>query len=318
MARTIKEIADGMKESFVGNGDVRTLYSLQEAWDAQNQQQTNLEFYEAHFSIVSIETIFIYLIATVAHTIEELFDKHKAEITHIVETERFGLPGWYRKMALQFRYGVTVNDNFNNPDYYAPDGDFAITDIYPEAYQDDEHYPRIVKYAYAEETAEHLGVTIKIAKETDGVLSPLDDGTDDTANEIAAFKAYMNRIKPAGIPIAVVNRPADELVLWLKVSYDPLVLDQYGRLLSDTSVKPVETAIQQYLNSIEFNGKFIPMKLIDAVQQAQGIKIVEIISATGRHDGYTAEPITMYYIPKAGYMKLAANNGLIINYEAYA
>lgn len=314
MARTTKEIADGMKQGFVNDSSIRLMYSLDTDWNNRGTQ-TALEFYNAHFSAVSIETIFIYLVAIVANAIEVLFDEHKANITRIVETERFGLPGWYRKMALQFRFGAGLDEN-----YYDPDGAFADTDIYPAQYQNDQDYPHIVKYAYAEETAEHLGVTIKIAKETDGVLSPLDDGTDDTDNEIAAFTAYINRIKPAGVPVTVVNSQPDQLTLTLVVKYDPLVitLDSNGDgvLISDSSVKPVELAIEQYLNSIDFNGRFIPMKLIDAVQVAEGVKIAEITSATAQHADYDPQPIGIEYTPYAGYMKLESSN-LTINYEAY-
>ncbi|MBQ4476670.1 MAG: hypothetical protein II935_10830, partial [Bacteroidales bacterium] len=152
MARTTKEIADGMKQGFVNDTSIRSMYSLDTDWENKGTQ-TALEFYNAHFSAVSIETIFIYLVAIVANAIEVLFDEHKANITRIVETERFGLPGWYRKMALQFRFGAAVNDDINDPDYYSPTGNFATTDTYLEQYQDDERYPRIVKYAYAEEMA---------------------------------------------------------------------------------------------------------------------------------------------------------------------
>lgn len=311
MARTTKEIADGMKQGFVNDTSIRSMYSLNTDWENRGSQ-TALEFYNAHFSAVSIETIFIYLVAIVANAIEVLFDEHKANITRIVETERFGLPGWYRKMALQFRFGAGLDEN-----YYDPDGAFADTDIYPAQYQNDQDYPHIVKYAYAEETAERLGVTIKIAKETDGVLSPLDDGTDDTDNEIAAFTAYMNRIKPAGIPVAVVNSQPDQLTLTLLVKYDPLLLNADGTLISSPSDKPVEMAIEQYLNSIDFNGRFVPMKLIDAVQVAEGVKIAEMTSATAQHAGYNPQPIGIEYTPYAGYMKLQSSN-LTINYEAYA
>lgn len=308
MARTTKEIADGMKQNFVNDTSIRSMYSLDTDWNNRGTQ-TALEFYNAHFSAVSIETIFIYLVAIVANAIEVLFDEHKANITRIVETERFGLPGWYRKMALRFRFGAGLDEN-----YYDPDGAFADTDIYPAQYQNDQDYPHIVKYAYAEETAEHLGVTVKIAKETDGVLSPLDNGTDDTDNEIAAFTAYMNRIKPAGIPVAVVNSQPDQLTLTLVVKYDPLLLNANGTLITSPSDKPVEIAIEQYLNSIDFNGKFIPMKLVDAVQVAEGVKIAEITSATAQHAGYEPRPISIEYTPYAGYMKLTT---LTINYEAY-
>lgn len=311
MARTINEIADGIKSAFIMNAEIRNMYSLEHDFLNIAQRLDPVVFYNEHFSLVSIETIFIYLIAAVAHTIEVLFDKHKIEITHIVETERFGLPGWYQKMALQFRYGAGLDES-----YYDPDGDFADTDIYPEEYQDDSDYERIVKYAYAEEIAEHTGVTIKIAKEVDGELCPLDNGDDDTDDELSAFEAYMNRIKPAGIPITVVNRQPDNLSLELNIQYDALILNSNGELLSDTSVKPVETAIRQYLNSIEFNGRFVPMKLIDAVQIAEGVVVAEIVSATGQYGGHAAEPIVLQYTPKAGYMKLE-NNNLTINYIAY-
>jgi hypothetical protein len=297
MARTIAEISNYIKTGFISSQNLRNLYGLEEEY--ANSTIDNAAFYDNHFSQVSIETIIINIVAVVAATIENMFDWFTADIKKIVESERYGHAGWYKKMALLFQFGENINNE------YSPEStsDFAESAIYanenPEL--------QVIKYAFAESSATGTGVNIKIAGETDGELSPL------TSDQIKAFTAYMNRIKPAGIPLNIINRNADRLIIELTIYYNPLVLDSDGSKISDGS-RPVEEAINGYLNSIEFNGEFINMKIIDAIQQAIGVEIAELTRSAQQHEGYPVTDIEVKFTPDSGYMRLDFENDLFITY----
>ena len=56
----------------------------------------------------------------------------------------------------------------------------------------------------------------------------------------------------------------------LTVYYDPQVLKSTGEKLSD-GTKPIEIAINSYLNTIQYGGLFNRTKQTDAVQLADGV-----------------------------------------------
>ena len=100
MARTIKEIANGMKAEFVGSETLRTHYGL----DDFNPSVDYVEFYNQHFSVVSVETCLIYIVATCANALEKLFDLFRTDVDDIVANERYGHKGWYESTAKGFHY----------------------------------------------------------------------------------------------------------------------------------------------------------------------------------------------------------------------
>jgi hypothetical protein len=163
---------------------------------------------------------------------------------------------------------------------------------------------RIIKFAYAFDNANTLGVTIKIAKaDGSGFPTPL-----DSFEELAAT-SYINRIKPAGIPVKIVNEPSDELIISVKVDYDPLVFNSEDDV--DASVK---TAINEYLNGIEYNGSFVSMKMIDQLQITRGIVIALVNRIQVVHAGYAPVDITelTLYTPTSGAMSLKEDDFEVI------
>jgi hypothetical protein len=101
----------------------------------------------------------------------------------------------------------------------------------------------------------------------------------------------------------------------IKVWYDPLVMNSNGTTIIE-GLKPVEDALKAYLQSIEFAGEFVVMKMIDAVQQSEGVKVVSFVEATATA-GTVVTQITDRHTPVSGYMKIADNmDGITIQYIA--
>ena len=290
MARTIKEIMDGMKADFVRNSSLRELYDLDD-YDAEMDAEELASYYDGKFSAVSIETCLISVVAACAAAVENMMDWVKEDVSKMVETERYGHSGWYVKVAKAFQY---------------QDGDGTDYELDTESgtYSVIDEDARIVKHASCESRG--FGVRLKVAKESDGALSPL------SSDEKTAFESYINRQKPAGVPVQVVSRNADKLKLDMIVYYDPLVFT------SQTVAQRVRDEISSYLGSIDFNGEFVSMKMVDHLQSVPGISIVEVHNVWAKHEGYDYAHIEneARYEPEPGYMVLADDDELDIEVES--
>lgn len=209
-------------------------------------------------------------------------------------------------------------------------------------------------------------VFIKVATENQNIIAPLEQ------NVLSSFREYIARIKDAGNQIVVSSSPGDILQLHLNVFVDPLSIfikqedikhykslilgqpipvnyqfdSRNGTLISDESVKPVEKAIKDYLQNIEFNGAFVRSFLVDAIQKAEGVKIPVLKTvSTAPSLGFIGNQLQVssriidsgdleeieqprptlqdvsdieYFIPKAGYFDLENQNFEIkVNYVPY-
>ncbi|MDR1878291.1 MAG: hypothetical protein LBQ64_01855 [Bacteroidales bacterium] len=270
MARTIKEIADSIKEEFLRNDTLTNLYGLESG-----------KTFDEQFSAVSIETIIINVVAFAMSVMENLWDIHKQDIDRMITEERYGYAGWYERVMKAFQMGDDINQ-LEEKTYY---------DTIDESKQ-------IIKFAYCSDDAGN-GILIKIAKaNADGLPEPL------SGNELTAATAYINRVKPAGIPVTVRSDPADKLSIALQIKYNPLIYTSSGDVNN-----AVEEGINDYLTGLSYNGAFVGMKLIDVLQVIEGIEIVQIASASVVHGAYNPEDITgkISYIPVSGYMELNKN-----------
>jgi hypothetical protein len=295
MARTITEISDEIKQRFVHNSVLRTLYGIAETLNPLN-------VYNLRFKEVSIETQLITIVAVVIASLENMFDWLKADVEKAINEERYGHVGWYQKMALLFRYGQDINSE------YSPNStsDFAESTVYSDDGLSESQIKelQIVKYAFAADRGD-FGVLLKITGGTQGNFTMLEPEQQEV------FEAYINRIKPAGIPVEVRNMTGDQLFLKLWIQYNPLILDTSGKRISDNTY-PVEDAINSYLNAIEFNGEFVKMKLVDTIQAVEGVEIVENTYAAQISGTAAVEAeIVAKHSPYAGYMRLS---GLEITY----
>lgn len=267
MARTIKEIANGMKSDFIGNEDLCTAFGL--TYDDGRGEAERIAYYDDNFSAVSVETSLIYVVAACAAAIENMFDWFKEDVDNVIANERYGHKGWYVKKAKEFEWNGE----------------------------------RIISHASCEEL--DFGVRLKVAK-SDGVdLYPLDNA--QTNDEFGGFQHFMNREKPAGMPISFVNEQADSLKLNIDCHYDPLVFTGG----SEAAVGSVISCIVAHINSIDFNGVFTTTALVDALQTVPGLSAIEIISAQAARQGENYVPFVSTYNPRSGYLRLDEQNSVI-------
>lgn len=265
----------------------RTIEEIQQTILQAIQSDTRLAGLNSD-SKVSIWRLIVYIIAVASWTLEQLFGLHSTEIdSRLAELKPHSFR-WYRNKALAFQYGY---DLVADSDFYDNTG---IADNLVEA-------SKIIKYAAAPDVGRK--VIIKIAGDENGKLQPI------TADQLSAFAAYMGEIKDAGVDLTIVNYLPDRLYLRLKVYYDPLVLDSQGNSILNGG-KPVETAIEQYLKRLPFNGELVLAHLVDSLQAVQGVAIpdlqfVQTSWVDAEAGGYgPVQPIQVKKIPESGYFEV--------------
>lgn len=236
-------------------------------------------------SKTAIYRLFVFVVAFSIWVLENLFDTHKKEVLDIIEQKMSHRPSWYRTKALSFQYGFDLIED---------------TDKYDNAgYTDEEiEASKIIKYSAVTQNAGQL--LIKIASETDGVLSPI------TVPQKASFDAYVQEIADCGVKYIVVNNLPDILLLNLQIFRDPLVLNESGMsILSGNN--PVEEAILAYMKELPFNGELVLAHLVDKLQLVDGVKIPNIVNAESRivdlstGDYLPPQSITVKTVPESGY-----------------
>ena len=240
-------------------------------------------------SKVAIWRLWVYIIAVAIWSLEKLFDQHRADIDKRLAELKPHTARWYRSKALAFQYGFDLlpdSDKFNNQGH---------TEEAIEA-------SKIVKYSAVIESKNEGRLIVKIATEQGEQLQPITDAQKQ------AFEAYLQEIKDAGVRLSVVNYQPDVLYLQMKIIYDPLVLDSNGQSILHAS-KPVEDTVKSYLKRLPFNGELVLAHLIDALQQAEGVKIPHLVLAQSKNitigGGYGAfETIEISKIPTAGYFTI--------------
>lgn len=236
-------------------------------------------------SKTAIYRLFVFVVGFSIWVLENLFDTHKKEVLDIIEQKMSHRPSWYRTKALSFQYGFDLIED---------------TDKYDNAgYTDEEiEASKIIKYSAVTQNAGQL--LIKIASETDGVLSPI------TVPQKASFDAYVQEIADCGVKYIVVNNLPDILLLNLQIFRDPLVLNESGMSIL-SGKNPVEEAILAYMKELPFNGELVLAHLVDKLQLVDGVKIPNIVNAESRvvdlstGDYLPPQSITVKTVPESGY-----------------
>ena len=257
------------------------IYNAKEREDALNGLNSN--------SRVAIWRLWVYIISVAIWSLEKLFDLHRTDIDKRLTELKPHTARWYRSKALAFQYGYYLahdSDKYNNQ---------WLTDEQIEA-------SKIIKYSAVVESKNEGRLIVKIAGEHGDTLQPITDA------QRQSFEAYLQEIKDAGVRLSVVNYQPDVLHLQMKIIYDPLVLDSNGQSIAKAT-KPVEETIISYLKRLPFNGELVLAHLIDALQQAEGVKIPHLVLAQSKNitsgGGYGAfETIEISKIPTAGYFTI--------------
>jgi hypothetical protein len=290
MAKTVTEIKKSMTDVFIADAAVIQAYNLQPG-----------KTFEDEFSVTSIESIIFYSVAYCAFVIYSFFDLFKTEINADIKSYTHPTLQFFADKIKTFQFGDTP---IPGTDLYDNTG---LTAAQIEA-------KRVIKYASAVEqnfSVGRFGVRLKVAGEDAG-------GTrvQLTAPQLTAAKAFMPRFKPGGVYMEMTSDDADYLKLNLKVYYNPLVLNNTGQRLDGTDNTPLQTAINNHLKSLPFNGRFNLTALVDAMQKVDGIADPRILSAQTKYALLPYTDVIDEVIPDAGYLKIYTANDLTIQWIA--
>lgn len=256
-------------------------------------------------SKVSIWRLFTYVFASSAWTLQKRQDMHKAEVLDAIENQSAHKLTWYEEKAKVFQYGHAL----------IPDTDQYDNSLLTEAEIEAE---KVIKYAAAQEvydTEENLkGIRLKLATISGDDLAPVPSA------QMEALKAYMAKVKDAGVKIYASTGDADSLKTELTIYYDPLVLDADGKRLDGTNDTPVQEALDNFLKTgLVFNGVFITALMVDAIQAVEGVVIPHVESIEARYGILDYEAIPVKYQPDSGYLRIVTpGTDLTINWVAYA
>ncbi len=287
MARSINEIYDQM---VLEKQNMSTLSGLQPNIDNSQTLLADL----TSTSKVAVWRLIFFVVAVAIWVHEVLFDKHAAEIEARANELISGTKEWLRDQCFIFQYG----------DELEWDGKKYVYVLLDEN-------KRIIKRSAVIEV--NGQVRVKVAKlDGSGLPEPL------TTSELTAFSAYINKVKFAGTNVAIISYSADLLKIHYEITYDPLVMNDSGALISDPSVKPVEVAINGLIQNLPFNGVLNLTKLTDAIQNATGVIDPILISAEARYGSTPFVPIVKSYEANAGHMQIdpAYPLSTTINYMA--
>jgi hypothetical protein len=277
MARDRKTIKKELTDAFIADPIVIATYGL----------TVGLSF-EEQFSLTSIENVWFDNMSFGIHNHELIVSENA------LNSRPHNLP-WYKEKCMDFHDGfelVWLDGQFKYPD--------SVTEV-----------SKIIdRVAVLESNDGEL--VIKVATDNAGTIEPL------SAPQLTRFTNYLSLIKDAGNRIRIINQPADLLKITLNVYVDVSIIDlSNGKLLNVTEdVYPVEDAIKNYLENLEFNGGFVKEFFKNELQKAKGVKLPLIELAEWKYATFDWAEFGEWKVPEAGYFKIEPAD-LTINYLAY-
>jgi len=317
MARTIAEI---QQEILDQKNEVDQLNALQVL--TPNEKQT-LEGSLTSTSKTAIWRLWVYIVATAIWMHEKIVLRNAA-------ISRPHTLNWYREQAFNYIAGEPLIwkdgffqfdlDNIVNIEEKQIIKHVAISErLYEDVLRDlndsdaasDASPPErdtaalIREYYYNQ-----VGiVTLKVAKRNNTRPTRLEPA------ERIAFERYLNQIKDAGTQIRVLSTTGDKIRIEIEVYVDPLIIytegENIGKLIKDLSRKPVEDSTRNYLETLEFNGAFVPTFLLDNIQKEPGVRLPILrkitITPFGKKEGFVVYNDSdnfresPFFVPTSGY-----------------
>jgi len=241
-ARTISQIYDALIAEKQANTELNALQPNIDDSQTLLQDLTST-------SKVAIWRLTYFVVAVGIWFFENILANH----TVAIEAKRLelvtGTDRWYAEQSKLFQLGDTPVWDGNQYNYAVEDTD-----------------KQIISFSAA--ITEGQILIIKVAK---------DDGSGFpeklTTSELTSFTTYINDYKLfSGTLSTIISDDPDDLKVEANVTYDPLILNSNGSLISDPTSYPVEDAINAYIAELDFNGVLRVTSLIDAIQSATGVK----------------------------------------------
>lgn len=241
MARSTEEIKSTMTDAFLNDKTLREAYGIEEGTP-----------WSKAFSSVTLENILIFIVAACTRTLEVIFDQYEEDVEEKISKAIVASVPWYYKLAKAYQHGDELVIN---------------ADTYSFGYENVDETKQVIKYCAVRDQGNI--VYILVNGETNGVPSLLSNDV------LTPFKAYMNKVKVAGVVLTIKSYASDHVKIEMSVKVDRTLIDTDGKYISDGS-KLVVDAIEAYLKNIDYGGTFNKTKLVDAVQAVKGVLDVEL------------------------------------------
>jgi hypothetical protein len=234
-------------------------------------------------SNTAIFKLIFYVQAVVISIHEQLWDLFKEDLEYIKNTAPIMSELWWIDKLTNFY-------QYDNTDISK--GVLKIDNSFVPYYEITDDTKKIIKFAAVKQSDNSRQVNIKIAK-ADSDNNPV----QLTVDELNSVKSFVNSLQAAGLYINVISFPPDLLKLNINIYFD-------GQYVQSNVLSEVKASIRGYLQKLKFDGTIQLIKLIDAIQNVQGVKDVLINEAQAKTEleGYTT--FNRIYNAKAGYAQL--------------
>lgn len=222
-------------------------------------------------------------ITAVAHHVHELqFDLFKAEVDQtIADRGGFGTPPWYQDMVLAFQYGDEL-------ERIGAAFQYAELDVSKQIISD-----------CAIQVTQQGTVLVKVAKQS----GPLDN------DESLALQSYLNKIKIAGTKIGVISQDSDQVDAEYDIYYDPLI--PLNVLQAN-----LQTALDDFLDNLPFNGELRITKLTDKLQSVAGVVDPVFKQCQVTPSGASTQNVTIRSLPVSGSFEFIDTPANMFNFIA--
>jgi hypothetical protein len=234
-------------------------------------------------SNTAIFKLIFYVQAVVISIHEQLWDLFKEDLEYIKNTAPIMSELWWIDKLTNFY-------QYDNTDISK--GVLKIDNSFVPYYEITDDTKKIIKFTAVKQSDNSRQVNIKIAK-ADSDNNPV----QLTVDELNSVKSFVNSLQAAGLYINVISFPPDLLKLNINIYFD-------GQYVQSNVLSEVKASIRGYLQKLKFDGTIQLIKLIDAIQNVQGVKDVLINEAQAKTEleGYTT--FNRIYNAKAGYVQL--------------
>lgn len=240
----------------------------------------------------SVWRLFTFVVASVIAVFEQILDANTANVESIAKRTPISTESWWIQKAKEFQYSTDTPQVL------------SIIDNVPQYETVDESLQIITASAIV--SPDFKRNVIKVAKGDIEDLQPLD------TQEYNAFLSYIDEISPAGLLPNVLSEDADLLAVYCQIYFD-------GQYNQEDVKEDCITAVNEYLQGLDFNGNVFVNGIIDAIQGVQGVNDVvlndvDIRDYTESFGGGTAlvdsnEVLLRFKRSVAGYIKEEIESG---------
>lgn len=217
--------------------------------------------------------------ASVLQTCQQLGDYQVVTLNKIADEAVPGTPAWLQRTVKKFQFGDTVQVNSD------------LTISYPTL----DTSKQLITQCSIQENLQDREVLVKVATgATAATLAPI------TAQQLSSLKAYIQKVKFAGIRINTISLQADRIYAQLSVYYA-------GELDPQVVKDAVIAAISVFLQSLAFDGQLYLSKLQDAIQAVPGVNDITLDTIICRPystdiTSVSLQPVDRVYASQAGYV----------------